>query len=67
MNEGKTKRNSKKVLTEEQIKTTLEESDGDITLHEVGELYGITRMRVCQIEKNSLKKLSKLDDLKDLM
>lgn len=67
MTEGKTKRNSKKVLTEEQIKTTLEESDGDITLHEVGELYGITRMRVCQIEKNSLKKLSKLDDLKDLM
>ena len=67
MKEGKSKRNSKKILTEEQIKTSLEESDGDLTLHEIGELYEITRMRVCQIEKSSLKKLSKLEDLKSLI
>lgn len=32
----------------------------DLTLQEIGDLFNITRMRVCQIEKLSLKKLSKL-------
>lgn len=29
----------------------------DLTLQEVGELFNITRMRVCQIEKVALEKL----------
>ena len=32
----------------------------DMTLQEIGDLFSITRMRVCQIEKNSLMKLNKL-------
>ena len=32
----------------------------DMTLQEIGELFNITRMRVCQIEKKSLQKLNKL-------
>ena len=32
----------------------------DMTLQEIGELFNITRKRVCQIEKNSLKKLNSL-------
>ena len=32
----------------------------DMTLQEIGELFDITRMRVCQIEKASLGKLNKL-------
>lgn len=31
----------------------------DFTLEEVGKLFNITRMRVCQIEKSILKKLKK--------
>ena len=31
--------------------------DGPLTLQEIGEFYGISRMRVCQIEKTILKKL----------
>jgi DNA-directed RNA polymerase specialized sigma subunit len=31
---------------------------GPKTLQEIGEIFNITRMRVCQIEKNIIKKLS---------
>jgi hypothetical protein len=33
--------------------------DGPKTLQEIGDYYGISRMRVCQIEKAILKKLKK--------
>lgn len=30
---------------------------GPLTLNEIGEIYGLTRMRICQIEKNIYQKI----------
>ena len=38
--------------------TILASRDGPMTLQQIGEIFGITRMRVCQIEKKILKKIS---------
>lgn len=32
---------------------------GPMTLQDIGEIYSITRMRVCQIEKNIIAKIKK--------
>ena len=34
-------------------------STGNKTLQDIGEIYNITRMRVCQIEKNIISKIKK--------
>ena len=33
---------------------------GPMTLQEIGEFYDISRMRICQIEKSTLKKLKNI-------
>jgi DNA-directed RNA polymerase sigma subunit (sigma70/sigma32) len=38
--------------------TVLASKDGPMTLQEIGEIFGVTRMRICQIEKKILKTLS---------
>jgi DNA-directed RNA polymerase sigma subunit (sigma70/sigma32) len=47
------------------VKRLVEEVGGDITLQEIGDMYGVTRMRVCQIEKLSLQKLAEIASLKN--
>ena len=33
--------------------------DGPMTLQEIGDIFGVSRMRICQIEKTILSKLRK--------
>ena len=65
MSDKKRNPRNKRVLSNEEIQKLVEEKGGDITLQEIGDLYGITRMRVCQIEKLSLQKLAGIASLKD--
>ena len=43
--------------------TVLASQDGPKTLQEIGDLNGLTRMRICQIEKSALKKVREAIDL----
>ena len=65
MSVSKRKTKTKKELSNEEVKKLVEEIGGDITLQEIGDMYGVTRMRVCQIEKLSLQKLAEIASLKD--
>ena len=65
MSVSKRKAKTKKELSNEEVKKLVEEIGGDITLQEIGDMYGVTRMRVCQIEKLSLQKLAEIASLKD--
>jgi DNA-directed RNA polymerase sigma subunit (sigma70/sigma32) len=55
------------IVEKEEVRKLLDETDGDVTLQQVGDMYGITRMRVCQIEKSCLRKLSEIKSLKELL
>lgn len=47
--------------------TMIAADKGPMTLQEIGDIFGVTRMRICQIEKSVLKKLcSRTADLSDL-
>ena len=47
--------------------TMIAADKGPMTLQEIGDIFGVTRMRICQIEKSVLKKLcSRTIDLSDL-
>jgi len=37
--------------------TIIASQDGPMTLQEIGNIFGVTRMRICQLEKRILKKL----------
>ena len=37
--------------------TIIASSKGPMTLQEIGEIFGVTRMRICQIEKKVLEKI----------
>ena len=39
--------------------------EGPMTLQEIGEIFDVTRMRICQIEKSIMKKMS--EDLEEEM
>ena len=34
--------------------------NGPMTLQKIGDIYGLTRMRICQIEKSAIKKIKAL-------
>ena len=37
--------------------TMVAAKEGPFTLQEIGDIHGLTRMRICQIEKNALMKI----------
>ena len=46
------------------ILNLVEKNNEKITLEDVGKLFNVTRMRICQIEKRAIKKVKDIFDLK---
>lgn len=46
--------------------TLLAAIQGPKTLEEIGQIFDLTRMRICQIEKNTLEKLNEFQQLKEV-
>jgi len=63
----KTKPRTTSAPSDEQIVQILNEADDDLTLQEIGTHFDITRMRVCQIEKNGIHKLRALQWLQEIL
>ena len=43
-------------------------SNGEMTLQDIGDIFKITRMRVCQIEKSVIKKITqKMSNMSDAL
>lgn len=42
---------------EKQNCTIVAAKDGPLTLQQIGNLHGLTRMRICQVEKEALRKI----------
>ena len=40
--------------------TLLAAKEGPMTLQQIGDIFGVTRMRICQIEKRILKKVESI-------
>jgi len=38
--------------------TILAAKSGSMTLQEIGDIFGVTRMRICQIEKKIIRKMT---------
>lgn len=45
--------------------TMIAAKEGPMTLQEIGEIFDVTRMRICQIEKSIMRKMS--EDLEEEM
>ena len=44
--------------------TLIASKDGPMTLQQIGDIFGVTRMRICQLEKKILKKIETVIDSK---
>ncbi len=48
--------------------TIIAAANGEMTLQDIGDIFNITRMRVCQIEKSVIKKvMQKMSNLSDTL
>lgn len=45
--------------TQNCILLSVSTGDSSLTLQEIGDVFGLTRMRICQIEQAALKKIKK--------
>ena len=41
-------------------------SENELTLQQIGDIFGVTRMRICQIEKIIIKKMKKISNIIDI-
>lgn len=57
-------RNEKKLQNKE-VSNAIKKSMRDMSLQEIGDELGLTRMRICQLEKSILDKIKNSGDLSD--